>query len=141
MHAGDNLPDRVGKSARGRALRQACPRAGAYANCMWLLAEEHERRQRRDAALAARTRERLCAVLARHLPGTAVWVYGSLVKPGRFREWSDVDVAFESLPPALSLEYLQSLLSAEVGRSVDVCLFDRTRLRSVIEREGERWIA
>jgi len=108
---------------------------------MWLLAEEHERQQRRDAALAARTRDRLCAVLARHLPGTAVWVYGSLVKPGRFREWSDVDIAFESLPPALSLEYLQSLLSDEVGRSVDVCLFDRTRLRSVIEREGERWIA
>jgi hypothetical protein len=37
------------------------------------------------------------------------------------------------------LEYLQSLLSAEVGREVDVCRLGRTRLRSVIEREGERW--
>jgi predicted nucleotidyltransferase len=70
----------------------------------------------------------------------AVWLYGSLVKPGRFHEWSDVDLAFESLPPGMSLEYLQSLLSADVGREVDVCLVDRTRLRATIEREGERWI-
>jgi hypothetical protein len=65
-----------------------------------------------------------------------VWVYGSLVKPGRFHEWSDVDVALESLPAGKTLEYLQSLLSADVGREVDVCFLDRTRLRPVIEREG-----
>ncbi len=68
-------------------------------------------------------------------------VYGSLVKPGRFREWSDVDVAVESLPAGMTLEYLHSLLSADIGREVDVCLLERTRLRPVIEREGERWIA
>jgi predicted nucleotidyltransferase len=67
-------------------------------------------------------------------------VYGSPVKAGRFREWSDVDIAVESLPEGMTLEYLQSLLSAEVGREVDVCRLDRTRLRPVIEREGERWI-
>jgi hypothetical protein len=49
-----------------------------------------------------------------------VWVYGSLVKPGRFHSWSDVDVALESLPAGMTLEYLQSLLSADVGREVDV---------------------
>lgn len=108
---------------------------------MWLLIEERERRRRRDTLLADRTRGLLRAALARHVPGTAVWIYGSLVKPGRFHEWSDVDVAFESLPPDMSLEYLQSLLSAEVGREVDVCRLDRTRLRAVIEAEGERWIA
>ncbi len=69
-----------------------------------------------------------------------MWVYGSLVNAGRFHEWSDVDIAVESLPQGMTLEYLQSLLSAEVGREVDVCRLDRTRLRSVIEREGERWI-
>ena len=46
------------------------------------------------------------------IPGTVVWVYGSLVKPCRFHEWSDVDVALESLPAGMTLEYLQSLLSA-----------------------------
>lgn len=107
---------------------------------MWLLIEDRERCRRRDARLADHTRELLRAALGRHAAGTAVWIYGSLVKPGRFHEWSDVDLAFESLPPDMSLEYLQSLLSADVGREVDVCLVDRTRLRSVIEREGERWI-
>lgn len=75
------------------------------------------------------------------MPETAVWVYGSLVKPGRFHGWSDVDVAIESVPPGMTLEYLQSLLSADVGREVDVCLLDRTRLKTVIEGSGERWIA
>ncbi|MEI6257522.1 MAG: hypothetical protein WCQ77_12850 [Planctomycetota bacterium] len=50
-------------------------------------------------------------------------------------------MALESLPDGMTLEYLQSLLSADVGREVDVCLIDRTRLRPVIEGSGERWIA
>lgn len=108
---------------------------------MWLLLQEHERRRQRDAALAEQTRELLRAALARHVPGTAVWVYGSLVKPGRFHDWSDVDVAFETLPHGMTLEYLQSLLSADVGREVDVCMLHRTRLLGAIQREGERWIA
>jgi predicted nucleotidyltransferase len=107
---------------------------------MWLLIEESERRRRVDAAIADRTRSTLRASLATHVPGVVVWVYGSLVKPGRFREWSDVDLACESLPAGMTLEYLQSLLSADIGREVDVCLLDRTRLRPVIEREWERWI-
>ena len=107
---------------------------------MWLLAIQRERRQRDDAALADRTRHLLRESLSRHVPGTVVWVYGSLVKPGRFHEWSDVDVALESLPSGMTLEFLQSLLSADVGREADVCLMDRTRLRPVIEGGGERWI-
>lgn len=108
---------------------------------MWLLASQRERRRQNDAALADRTRHLLRDALRRHVPGAAVWVYGSLVKPGRFHDWSDVDVAFESLPAGMTLEYLQSLLSADVGREVDVCLVDRTRLKAVIEGSGERWIA
>jgi predicted nucleotidyltransferase len=108
---------------------------------MWMLASERERRRRDDAILADRTRDLLRAALARRVPGTVVWVYGSLVKPGRFHDWSDVDVALESLPAGMTLEYLQSLLSADVGREVDVCLIDRTRLRPVIEGSGERWTA
>ena len=74
---------------------------------MWLLAAEREQRRRDEAILADRTRSLLHAALARHVPGTVVWVYGSLVKPGRFHEWSDVDVALESLPAGMTLEYLQ----------------------------------
>jgi hypothetical protein len=70
---------------------------------MWLLASKRERRRREDAILADRTRGLLRAALARHVPGTAVWVYGSLVKPGRFHSWSDVYVALESLPTVMTL--------------------------------------
>jgi hypothetical protein len=63
------------------------------------------------------------------------------VNPDRFHGWSDGDVALESLPTGMTLEYLQSLRSADVGREVDVCFIDRTRLRPVIEGSGERWIA
>lgn len=105
------------------------------------MAWQRERRRCDDAALAVRTRILLRDALARHVPGMVVWVYGSLVKPGRFHGWSDVDVALEALPHGVTLEYLQSLLSADVGREVDVCLVDRTRLQAVIKGSGERWIA
>jgi hypothetical protein len=47
-----------------------------------------------DAAIADRTRSTLRASLATHVPGVAVWVYGSLVKPGRhlFRHAYDLDL-------------------------------------------------
>ena len=89
---------------------------------VWILASERKRRRRNDAILADRTRDLLRAALARHVPGTVAWVYGSLVKPSRFHDWSDVDVALESLPAGMTLEYLQSLLSADVGREVASCL-------------------
>ena len=41
----------------------------------------------------------------------------------------------------MTLEYLQSLLSTDVGREVAVCLIDRTGPRPVIEGSGKRWIA
>lgn len=84
-------------------------------------------------------RERLSEALARHLPGVPVWLYGSLVKPGRFSEHSDVDLAVTELPPGMTIEYLQSLLSRDVGREVDVCLLESTRLKEGIRKEGELW--
>jgi len=90
----------------------------AYSATLWVLASERKRR-RDDAILTDRTRDLprtfsapsphlLRTFLARHVSGAAVWVYGSLVKPGRFHGWSDVDVALESLPAGMTLEYLQS---------------------------------
>jgi len=105
-----------------------------------LLQQETERRNAADERERLRTRERLAAALARFKTRGPVWVYGSLVKPGRFGGDSDVDVAFESLPADASLYLLQSLLSEAVGREVDVCLLGETRLRDKILKEGERWI-
>ena len=89
--------------------------------------------------MVTEVRVNLRNALDRHLPGITVWVYGSLAKPARFNAHSDVDLAVCDLPPGMTIEYLQSLLSRDVGREVDVCLLKSTRLREAILREGEQW--
>jgi predicted nucleotidyltransferase len=69
-----------------------------------------------------------------------MWVYGSILHEDRFHPASDVDLAVERLPVGMTLDFLQSLVSRDIGREVDVCLLERTRLRPRIEAEGERWI-
>ena len=85
-------------------------------------------------------RARLREALAELLPGgSRVWVYGSLAKPGRFNEWSDIDLAIEDEPRGMSLCLLMSLLAERTGRPVDVAVLSETRLREAILREGEAW--
>jgi predicted nucleotidyltransferase len=107
---------------------------------MSLLSDHRERVRRDRARLCRDTRELLRQCLARHLPGVPVWVYGSLLDESRFQPASDVDLALERLPESLSLELLQSLISRDLGREVDVCLLDRTRLKPWITARGQRWI-
>ena len=85
-------------------------------------------------------RERLAAAVREYLPtGSRVWVYGSLIEPGRFRVWSDVDLAIEADPPGMSIYLLASLLAERCRRRVDVCLLSETRLATAIRRKGEPW--
>jgi predicted nucleotidyltransferase len=85
-------------------------------------------------------RERLAAALREYVPaGSRVWVYGSVTEPGRFREWSDIDLAIEADPPGMSIYLLASLLAERCHRRVDVCLITETRLAPVILRKGEAW--
>jgi predicted nucleotidyltransferase len=85
-------------------------------------------------------RERLAAAIREYLPtGSRVWVYGSLTEPGRFREWSDIDLALEADPPGMSIYLLASLLAERCLRRVDVCLIAETRLATAIRQKGELW--
>ena len=68
--------------------------------------------------------------------GEVIWVFGSLIQSGRFREESDVDLALVRRPPVFSEFWLQGELELRLGRRVDVLLLDETRLRPKIEREG-----
>ncbi|MGA7540680.1 MAG: nucleotidyltransferase domain-containing protein [Steroidobacteraceae bacterium] len=98
-----------------------------------------ERAGRREAARAG-ARDRLRAALAELLPpGSEVWVFGSILKPGRFREDSDVDIAVQSLPPGMSEAWLQHQVALRIDRGVDVLSLRETRLRARIESEGEKW--
>ena len=100
-----------------------------------VLASIREQAERMRLEALARLREAVRTVL----PGQAIYVYGSVVRPGEFREGSDVDVALVTEPPDRSIYRVQSELTELVGRPVDICLLEETRLREKIIREGELW--
>ncbi len=106
---------------------------------MTLLQRLDRERRERCEQLRLETRERLRSSLRRHLPGATVYVYGSLVRPGGFRESSDVDIALLEEPADCSIFLLQAQIEDDIGRDVDLVLLSETRLRAKIEREGERW--
>jgi len=106
---------------------------------MSLLTAQHDARQAARERLRLATRDRLRSVLARVLPGETVHVFGSLTKPGRFYERSDIDIALEREPSTIGWYALIGLLHEELGRPVDVLLLRETRLREKILRESESW--
>jgi predicted nucleotidyltransferase len=95
-------------------------------------AAHNEAERRRVLAAARATMETL-------LPGETVWIYGSLIRPGRFNEYSDIDVALARPPPKFSEFWLQGELELRLGRRVDVVVIGETRLAQKITREGEKW--
>jgi len=104
----------------------------------------HILRSERARTNAARETERLAtlsrlrAALGKLLPGQAVWVFGSVLKPGRFTPTSDIDLALESEPPQGQL-LLMSEIASDLDRPVDLLLLSETRLAEKIRGEGERW--
>lgn len=102
-----------------------------------------QRRDERRREQAERMRLDALALLreavSKVLPGQTIYVYGSVVRLGEFREGSDVDVALAAEPPDRSMFRAQSELTELMGRPVDVCLLQETRLREKIIREGELW--
>lgn len=109
---------------------------------MRLLIQAKMRERRHAEEERLRIREELKRALDELLPGHRCWLYGSITAAGRFRDWSDVDLAVDELPASgPSLYLLTSLLSERVGRPVDLVVIGETRLREKILREGELWIA
>lgn len=101
-----------------------------------MTAERAARRETARLEALGRLREALASLLP---AGSEVWIFGSVVRPGRFREDSDLDVAIESLPPGLSEAWLQYQLALRTDRGVDVLNLHETGLRERIQREGEKW--
>lgn len=104
-----------------------------------LLQEMEQQRLQRRERLRAEVRRELREVLPQTIPGQRVVVFGSLTKPGRFHEESDIDLALESEPPGMSLYQLVSRLAERLGRRVDVLLLHESRFQDKILREGETW--
>ena len=100
---------------------------------------EQARSERREALRVSLLKSLRNVLRDLYCAGSRVWVFGSLIRQGRFREDSDVDLAVETAPANRSLYWLQGELEARLGCAVDVLLLPETRLRSKIEREGEMW--
>ncbi|MBM3494916.1 MAG: nucleotidyltransferase domain-containing protein [Armatimonadetes bacterium] len=99
---------------------------------------EVARRARLDALRVATLQTALDA-LDRLIPEGAAYVYGSLLRAGRFHDRSDVDIALEREPEHMSIYRLQAELEDAIGRPVDLCLIGETRFGARIRREGLRW--
>ena len=107
---------------------------------MTLLQEREITRQARRLEIREQTRARLRDALTELIPGERVIVFGSLTRPGVFNDASDVDLALEREPAALSAGCLMVELSERLGRRVDIVMLSECRLRTKIEREGETWM-
>ena len=111
-------------------------------SCGMTLLQQMERQRLEDREwLRAETRRQLDEVLRRTIPGHRVFVFGSLLKKGRFSHESDIDLALESEPKGMTIYQLISLLGERMGRTVDVLLLGECRFKEKILREGELWIS
>jgi predicted nucleotidyltransferase len=104
-----------------------------------LLQRLETERQDRRATLRLETRAALRVALLDLIPQTPVLLFGSITRPSRFTEHSDVDLALETEPPGLSIYQLASLLSERLGRRVDVLLLAECRFRDKLIAQGELW--
>jgi uncharacterized protein len=107
---------------------------------MTQLQQLNRERAERDEALRLQVREQLRSVLRQLLPVDQVVVFGSLTKPHRFTEASDIDIALETEPAESSLYQITAVLSEEMGRPVDIILLSECRFRDRIASEGEIWM-
>ena len=105
-----------------------------------MLIELEEQRRLSRGLLWRETRERLLECLQRRIPGHRVWLFGSITRPGLFNAASDIDLALEEEPAGYTYHGLGSWLEQDLGRTVDVLLLSKTRLKEKILAEGEPWI-
>jgi hypothetical protein len=66
------------------------------------------------------------------------YVFGSITRPGRFRDESDVDVAVERIN-AESFFRTMSVFSTVLGRAVDLVELSKCHFAQQIRERGIRW--
>lgn len=99
------------------------------------------RRRRRLERDRRATLTHLLHLLDRHAPDLGIceaYVFGSLIRPGRFREDSDVDVAVQGVNPEAFFEVM-SLLSAALERPVDLVDLSECHFARRIRERGILW--
>ena len=107
--------------------------------------ETARRRHRAEqAALVVRERHawelarRAAELLREQFHAERVLLFGSLIHPGCFTPWSDVDVAATGIDPCDTLRAMEEV--HDLSTEIDVNLVDlaacKPSIRAVVEREG-----
>ena len=100
---------------------------------------EEKRREREELRYEVLERTfKALEILSERYYFKKAYIFGSLVNPGRFHEWSDVDVAFIGLKDEDFFRIMADL-SELIGRDVDVVQMERCRFSDLIEKEGIVW--
>jgi predicted nucleotidyltransferase len=67
-----------------------------------------------------------------------VYIFGSLSRPGRFRDNSDIDIAVEQMAPTLFFALIGQLAEA-LERDVDLVELEKCHFADRIRAEGVLW--
>jgi predicted nucleotidyltransferase len=76
--------------------------------------------------------------LSREIAFEEAYLFGSVTKPFRFSERSDIDIGFIGLDDRHYFRVM-SYISEETGRNVDIVQLEDHRLADKIKRGGIRW--
>jgi len=106
-----------------------------------LLDEVIEKKRKKQEELRLLLIEKILAVigkLSEEIDFKEAYLFGSVTKPFRFSERSDIDIGFVGLDDRHFFKVM-SLLSEEAGRDVDIVQLEDHLLADKIKRGGIRW--
>lgn len=67
-----------------------------------------------------------------------LFLFSSLISPGRFTSDSDIDIAVSGIDKHALLAFIAEF-SRELGREVDVIRLEESKISDSIRRQGQRW--
>lgn len=96
--------------------------------------EERERQRLDKLAATFKALNQLATQVSFH----ECYLFGSLIKPDKFRPGSDIDIGFMGLKDEDFFSAM-SFLSRELGVEVDVFQLEQHRLKDKVTSEGMKW--
>lgn len=106
-----------------------------------LIDEAIDRKRKEREAKRLQLIERLFDILkklSKSVSFDEAYIFGSVIKPHRFAELSDIDIGFIGLKDEAFFKVM-AFVSDEIGLDVDVIQLEGHRLADKIKREGMKW--
>ena len=106
---------------------------------LWLQARE--KKQQESERLRREALDQVDAVLqelAKRYTWTEVYLFGSVLQPGKFDKDSDIDLAVAGLPKQ-DLYRLTAELMSLLGRNVDLVILEEASFSEKIRQKGVLW--